>query len=170
MKRVFLTGCVLTAALMMLSQGVSYAAEASYGFVDVALIFDEYQKTKDNDEVLKQEGEKKERDREDLVKQIRAMKDELVLLSDEAKEKKQEALDEKVRQLQDFDRDAKRDLAQERNKLVREIFRDIDDVVQRYGERKGFDLIFNERALLYHSAKLDVTQDVLKELNKDYKK
>jgi outer membrane protein len=146
------------------------AAEPTYVYVDVAVLFDEYQKTKDNDEVLKNLGQSKEQERDSLVNEIRALKDELVLLNDEAKTQKQEALDDRIRKLQDFDRDAKRELGEKRNKLVREIFKDIDDVVQRFGERKGYDMILNERALLYRNPKLDVTQEILKELNKNYKK
>jgi len=157
-------------SVVFVSRKTAIAAEASYVYVDVAVLFDEYQKTKDNDEVLKTLGESKEKERETLVKDIRGLKDELVLLNDDAKAQKQEQLDEKIRKLQDFDRDAKRELGERRNKLVREIFKDIDDVVQRFGERKGYDLILNERALLYHNAKFDVTQEILKELNKGYKK
>lgn len=159
---------IFSAAIFALTAG--HAMAENYAFVDVAKVFDEYDKTKDNDTVLKDMGQAKEQERENLVKDIRALKDELVLLSDDAKVTKQEALDAKIRELQDFDRDTKRDLGERRSKLVREIFQDIDDVVQRFGERKGYDMIFNERALLYHNAKLDVTEEVLKELNKGYKK
>lgn len=147
------------------------AADASrYAFVDVAKVFDGYKKTQENDKLLQEEGTQKEKDREALVTEIRALKDELALLAEQAKAKKQELLDEKVRKLQEFDRDAKDELGQKRNKLVREIFQDIDETIQRYGERKGYDLIFNERALLYQSPKLNVTQDILNELNNNYKK
>lgn len=136
----------------------------------MAVLFDDYQKTKDNDAELKVVGEQKEAEREEKVKGIRALKDELVLLSDAAKEEKQEALDEKIRELQEFENSVKQDLGTRRNQLVREIFRDIDDVVQRYGERKGYDLIFHKRVLLYSTDKLDVTKEVLEELNKGYNK
>jgi len=147
-----------------------FAAEARYAYVDVARLFDEYQRTKDNDKVLQELGKQKESSREKMVKGIRALKDELVLLSEDTKEKQQDSLDEKVRQLQDFDRDAKRELARKRNKLVRDIFKDIDEVVNRFGERKGYDMILNERALLYRHEKYDVTNEILVELNKAYKK
>ena len=142
------------------------AAEANYGYVDVARVFDEYEKTKENDQQLQEEGLEKEKERERKLQEIRALKDELMLLSDDAKTKKQEALDEKVRMLQDFDRDAKRELAAKRNKLIREIFQDIDEVIKRFGERKGFDYIFNERALVYSDSKYDMTDEIIKELNK----
>ncbi|MBI3307120.1 MAG: OmpH family outer membrane protein [Candidatus Omnitrophica bacterium] len=147
-----------------------HAAGEKVVFVDVAKVFDEYQKTKDQDKILQEVGKKKEQERDAVVHDIRKLKDELALLADKAKPKKQEQLDGKVGELQNFDRDAKAELAQKRNVIVREIFKDIDDLVQRYGERKGYDMILNERALLFRSPNLDVTQDVLKELNQNYAK
>ena len=151
--------------------GRAFAAENDkMAYVDVAKVFDEYQRTKDNDKTLQEVGKKKEDERQQLVDRLKQMKDEMSLLRDDAKSKKEEALENKMRELQDFDRDAKRDLGEQRNKAVREIFKDIDDTVHRYGERKGLDLILNERALIYHNTKNDITQEVLGELNKNYSK
>jgi len=172
MKTRFVNTALITALLIfavsMFSGARAFAEQL--GYVDVAILFDEYEKTKQNDAELKKIGEGKEQDREKIVKEIRSLKDELVLLTDSAKTEKQDALDGKIRELQDFDTAAKRDLGERRNKLVREIFKDIDEAVQRFGERKGLDMILNERALLYHNNKYDVTQEVLKELNGSYKK
>jgi len=165
--RIFLSAVMVSLG----SPGAVFAASGDkYAYVDVAKIFDEYQKTKDNDRVLQQSGKKKEQERDALVNHIRALKDEFVLLSDEAKVKKQEALDTKVKELQEFDKTTRKELGEQRSKAVRGIFKDIDDTVQRYGERQGYDMVFNDRALLYRSTKYDVTQDVLSELNKDYAK
>lgn len=148
----------------------AFAVNEKYAYVDIAKVFDGYEKTKANDKVLQDAGKKKEEERDTVVREIRQLKDEVALLAEDAKAKKQESLDGKIRQLQDFDRDAKLDLGQKRNTVVREIFKDIDGTLQRYGERKGYDMVFNERALLFHSPKYDVTQDVLVELNKEYLK
>ena len=148
----------------------AFAENEKMAYVDIAKVFDEYQKTKDHDKILQEAGKKKETEREDLVSDIRQLKDELALLNDEAKAKKEETLESKVRELQDFDRGAKRDLGEQRNKVVKEIFKDIDDTVQKYGQRKGLDLVLNERALLFHNARFDATPEVLAELNKNYSK
>jgi Skp family chaperone for outer membrane proteins len=146
------------------------AAGEKFAYVDVAKVVEEYQKTKDNDATFQTLGKQKEEERQVLVRDIKQLKDELALLADDAKAKKQEAIDEKVRQLQDFDQVTQRDLTQQRNKILKEIFQDIDDTVQRYGERKGVDFIFNERVLVYRNGKYDVTQDVLAELNQNFSK
>lgn len=139
-------------------------------YVDVAKIFDGYQKTKDNDAKLQASGKKKEEERDALVHEVRRLKDEQALLAEDQREKKQEAIDAKVRELQEFDLAARRELGNRRNETVKEIFKDIDDVVQRYGERKGYDLIFNDRVLLYRNPRFDVSRDILEELNRNYQK
>lgn len=150
------------------SQAATYAA--SYAFVDVAKVFDEYQKTKDNDKTLQEAGKAKEAEREAKVNEIRKMKDELELLSDDAKKSKQEAIDAKVRELQEFDLAVRKDLGEKRDQIVREIFNDIDQVVQKYGKEKKLDFVINDKALLYQDQKLNVTEEILSEVNKGYKK
>ncbi len=155
--------------LLFCAPAVSFAAE-KIAYVDVAKVFDGYQRTKDSDGKLQSAAKKKEEERDGLVREVRRLKDEQALLGEEARAKKQDAIDAKVRELQDFDMAARRELGEQRNKTVKEIFKDIDDIVQRYGERKGFDFIFNDRVLLYRSGRFDVSQDVLTELNREYQK
>lgn len=174
MKRLDLRNELLR-GLGILALSVSFISPAwakleKVGYVDAAKVFEGYQKTKDNDAKLQGAAKKKEEERDALVHEVRRLKDEQALLAEDAKEKKQEAIDAKIRELQDFDAAARRELSEQKNKTVREIFKDIDEVVQRYGERKGFDFIFNERVLLYRSASYDVTADVLNELNSEYQK
>ncbi len=159
---------LLTFALSFYLSAPAWAKMDKVGYVDVAKIFDGYQKTKDNDAKLQAAGKKKEEERDAIVHEVRRLKDEQALLAEDAREKKQDAIDGKVKELQEFDAQARRELGEERNKKVREIFKDIDDIVQRYGERKGFDLIFNDRVLLYRNSNYDVTHDVLEELNHSY--
>ncbi len=148
---------------------LAHAAE-EYGFVNVALVFDKYQKTVENDKKLQEAGKKKEKDRDALVSEIRQLKDELVLLTDDTKAKKQANLDAKIRELQEFDQAAKEELGNTRRDAIQGIFKDIDEVVQTTGKRKGLHFVFNERALLYHSDKYDITNEVLTELNNNYSK
>ena len=152
----------------LIAPGIARAEKMA--FVDVAKVFDGYQKTKDNDSKLQSAGKKKEEERDALVHEIRRLKDEQALLAEDARDKKQEAIDAKVRELQEFDAGARRDLGQQRNQTVRDIFKDIDEVVQRYGERKGYDFIFNDRVLLFRSSRFDISKDILEELNRGYQK
>jgi len=160
---------VLAAFFVSVAGGSAYAAESKIAFVDVAKVFDGYEKTKAQDKVLADAGEKKQQERETKVQEIRRLKDELALLSDKNKEEKQLAIDEKVKSLQEFDAIAGKELREKRDGAVKEILKDIDDLIKDYGSKKAFDFIFNERAMVYRNDKFDVTNEILTELNSKLK-
>mgnify|MGYP001418017121 FL=1 len=148
----------------------AFAAELKVAYVDVGEVFDNYQKTKDQDLVLKTAGEAKEKERNDMMAKIRSMEDELALLAADARAAKQEQLIEKKRQLEDFDRNVRQQLAEQRDKVVREIFQEIDVIVQDFSVKGGYDMIFNKRVLLAQKKNFDITAQVSAELAKKYKK
>ena len=159
--------------VMLMILGLSlpaFAAEMKVAYVDVGEVFDNYQKTKDQDLVLKTAGEAKEKERTDMTVKIRSMEDELALLAADARAPKQEQLIEKKRQLEDFDRTVRQQLAEQRDKVVREIFQEIDVIVQDISTKGGYDMIFNKRVLLAQKKSYDITAQVSAELAKKYKK
>ena len=159
---------VFLANTRMLS--VALAAETKFAFIDVEKIFDEYDKTKKFDKDLQEEGKGKQQKRDAVVSEIGKLKDEQALLSDDKKKEKQTSIESKLKELDAFDDAARKELGEKRNNIMKEILGDIDKLLRQYGERKGFDFIFNERALLYKNSKYDQTNDVLKELNDTYRK
>ena len=165
MKKYF--SLMVVAAALLFS---SNAFATGIAYVDVAEVFDNYQKTKDQDLSLKNVGEQKEKERAALVKDARQLEDEMSLLAKDARQQKQEQLIEKKRQLEDFDREVRRQLGESREKVVREIFQDIDATIADFGKAKGYDFILNDRVLLYRNPALNITKAVLAELMKKYKK
>lgn len=168
MKKV-LFALIIGLMTLSIQQPGGYAADEKFAFVNIEKLFDEYEKTKDNDKVLQEAGKEKEEERNVIVDDIRKMKDELELLGDEAKKEKQEEMNARVRELQDFDLKARQELGQKRQEIVQVIFGDIDKAVAEYGKQKNIDFILNDRALVYFNDKYDVTSDILKTLNEDYK-
>lgn len=169
MDKKWIAGLLL--AMMVFGFGLpAFAAEMKVAYVDVAEVFDNYQKTKDQDLVLKAAGETKEKERNEKMNAIRAMEDEIALMAATARAAKQEQLIEKKRQLEDFDRTARQQLAEQRDKVVREIFQDIDAVVQEITAKEGYDLVFNKRVLLSQKKDFDITAKVSAEVAKKYKK
>jgi Skp family chaperone for outer membrane proteins len=165
-----LTAGFLTILMVLGMTFPAFAAEMKFAYVDVGEVFDNYQKTKDQDLVLKTAGEAKEKERNDLMAKIRSMEDELALLAADARAAKQEQLIEKKRQLEDFDRSVRQQLAEQRDKVVREIFQEIDVIVQDLSTKGGYDMVFNKRVLLAQKKSFDVTAQVSAELAKKYKK
>lgn len=136
------------------------------GFINVTKVFDDYKKTEDAEQRLKAEGEKKNSEREKLVNKINKLRDEVELLSVETREKKQKDLNDMMRQLQDFDRDVKTDLRRKRDDDMREILKEIYEVINDYGAKNGYDIIFDDRVLIYADDAIDITDEVLNVLNK----
>lgn len=165
-----MTAVFLAAVMILTLSFPAFAAEMKIAYVDVAEVFDNYQKTKDQDLVLKTAGEAKEKERNELTVKIRSMEDELALLSADARAAKQEQLIEKKRQLEDFDRAVRQELSEQRDKVVREIFQEIDAIVQDISTKGGYDMIFNKRVLLAQKKDFDITAQVSAELAKKYKK
>ncbi len=161
----------LIVAMTFGSTGLAWAApKEKFATVDIGRIFDEYEKTKKYDQEFQTEGKLKQEERDAIVHEIRRLRDEQALLAENAKTEKQNAIDGKMKELENFDNEVRKGLGEKRNKAVREVFQDIENVMTQYGERKGFDFIFNDRALLYKDKRFDVTVDILKELNDRYKK
>ncbi|HPW64698.1 MAG: periplasmic chaperone [Candidatus Omnitrophica bacterium ADurb.Bin314] len=169
MKKIFCAFVILTAMFAAMA-APAFAAEMKLAYVDMEEVFDGYQKTKDQDLVLKTAGEAKEKERNDMMASLRSMEDEIALLSADARAKKQEQLIEKKRQLEDFDRNVRQQLAEQRNKMIREIITEIEEAVQAVGQRGGYDMVFNRRMLNYQKKEYDITAQISAELAKKYKK
>jgi len=143
----------------------AFAAGLKAGYLDVGKVFDEYKKTKDQDSLLEKDTKARQAERDKLVSEITRLRDEMELLSEKGKQDKQVIIDEKVKKLQEFDRAAKNDLKKKRDDMVTDILKDIDRVVQNYGKKEGYDLIFNDKVIVYKTDAMDITSDIIKILN-----
>ena len=158
----FVAGLVLTGA-----HG-AFAAEAKFGYVDLAKVFDEYQKTKEFDKALEAKGAGKQSERDKIVAEVKKLRDEAELMGAKAKEDKQVVIDEKIKTLQEFDRVTRDALRRERDTMVRDILKEIEKVIQDFGKAQGYTFIFNDRVLVFKSEGNDLTAPVLKTLNDSY--
>jgi len=91
-------------------------------------------------------------------------------MNEKAKEKKEGEIETQIRSLQEFDQEAKSELTKERDDMVRDILKEMNTVIQKYGESNGYSIILNDRVLLYGGKALDITDEIIKILNKNYKK
>ncbi len=171
MKQRFGWAAVLgMAGMMLVSVSPAMAAVDKIGYVDLARVFDEYQKTKEFDKSLESKGAAKQAERDKVVAEVKKLRDEAELLSAKAKDDKQAVIDEKIKALQDFDRTTRDTLRKERDGMVRDILKEIEVVIQDFGKSQGFGYIFNDRVLVYKSDQNDLTTQVIKVLNDNYAK
>ena len=78
----------LTAGILGASAVNAHAEKI--GYVDVAKVFDKYEKTKKFDKELSEVGKQKQSGRDTLVLEVRRLKDEMALLSDQGKQHESE--------------------------------------------------------------------------------
>ena len=142
------------------------AEEMKMGTIDLARAFDEFQKTKDAEKTLEAEGNQKKGERDKRVEEVKKLKGELELLNEKGKAEKQALIDQKVQELQAFDREIQGSLRRERDRVIQDILKEIDGVIKAYGQDNGYTFLLNDRALLYKSKELDVTDAIIAILNK----
>lgn len=145
-------------------------AEQKVAFVDLASVFNDYEKTKEFDVKLEGTQKAKQEEIDSKVEVIKGLQEKLSLLSDKEKEKKQEEIDAKTRELQEFQRESEKTLITDRDERLKEILQDIQTIVENIAKKEGYDLILNERVLLFGNDSMDISQTVLKQLNENYKK
>ncbi len=170
MKKLFVVALSLFTLATVSAPAVFAADAGKIGYVDLARVFDEYQKTKSFDKSLETKGTSKQQERDRLVNEVKKLRDEAELLGAKAKDDKQVQIDEKIKTLQDFDRTTRDALRKERDGMVRDILKEIETVIQDFGKAQGYSFIFNDRVLVFKNETADLTPQIIKVLNDSYAK
>ncbi|MFH1577826.1 MAG: OmpH family outer membrane protein [Candidatus Omnitrophota bacterium] len=157
---------ILVGVLVLFFAITSVHAEEKMAYVDLARVFDEYEKTKDYDKLLAEKQKDYEAKRESKLGEVKGIQEQLGLLSEGERVSRESELEDKIAKLQEFDRNATQDLRKERDEKVQGIFKDIKDAIDAYSKKEGFSLVFDKRALVFYTLKIDITDEVLKVLNK----
>ena len=144
---------------------LAQAQELKVGYVNLAKVFDQYERTKSSDTTLEQKGKAKEAELEGRMGELKKLRQSLELLNDEARETKTREIEEKADELQRFRASTARDLGRERDRIAKDILRDIQQGVEQFAKANGFSLILDARSLLYGQEAYDVTDGVLAVLN-----
>ena len=168
--RKILTAILISAFLLSISAPAYSEPQGKIGYIDLSRSFDEYQKTKDFDKELEGKGDMKQQEREKLVQDIRKMREELELMNKTAREKKEADIESKIKSLQEFDQEAKTDLTKDRDNMVKDILKEMSDVIKEYGEKNGYSIVVNDRVLLYGDSSMNLTDEIIKILNDKYNK
>ena len=156
---------VLFCALLTTYGSPLYAQELKVGYVNLAKIFDGYQRTKTSDAALEKKGKDKETELEGRVSELKKLRQNLELLKDDVRESKTREIEEKTEELQRFRTNAARDLGRERDKIAKDLLKEIQEGIDEYAKAQGFSFVFDERSLLYGQPAYDITDKALAMLN-----
>ncbi|MCK5083751.1 MAG: OmpH family outer membrane protein [Candidatus Omnitrophica bacterium] len=157
---------VVVFLLSMMATG-SYAADGGkIGYVDLSRLFDEYHKTKEYDKVLEVKHEELERIGKEKVEKIKESESRLALLKEDQRVSLEGSIDVLKGEAQEFVRQEQTNLTKDRNEKIREILLEIEKVVSDFAVKEGYEVILNDRVLIYGDPARDLTEDILIILNK----
>ncbi|MFH1360002.1 MAG: OmpH family outer membrane protein [Candidatus Omnitrophota bacterium] len=140
--------------------------EGKIAYVDIGQLFDGYSKTDSYDKMLEEKYNTYEQERTKRLEKIQDARGKLSVLKKEEKDKLEEQIKKDEASLLDFDREQQTDLKKQRDERIREILLEIEKVVREFAEKGNYSIIINDKVLIYGKETLDITEQVLKDLNK----
>ena len=157
---------IILTIVLTLCTSVAYAQkDMKIGFVDLSRLFDEHHKTAAYDVELETEHKQFEDARNVKIQKIQEDQGKLALLNEDKKAELEAEIEKLKADLLEFDREQKTTLTKERNEKIREILLEIEQQVSSYAEKEGYDVILNDRVLIYGNPAKDLTDEILTKLN-----
>lgn len=157
----------LIAALLLPFAGVQ-AQESKVGFVSTERIFREAAPAKAAQAKIEQEFSKRDKELQDLASRLKSMSDKLdkdaAVLSESDRIKRQRELADLDKDFQRKQREFREDLNQRRNEELAIVLERTNKVIKQIAESEKYDIVFQEA--VYASPRIDITDKVLKALNK----
>ena len=145
------------------------AASLKIGYVNLAKIFDGYERTKASDAVLQKRGKQKEAELDGRMNELKKMREGLELLNDASREAKTREIEQKSDELQRFRTATARDLRRDRDRAAKDILDEIQKALEEHAKANSFALVMDSRSLLYGQGAYDLTDEILNALNNRFK-
>jgi len=142
------------------------AKDLKIGYMNMRTIFAEYGKIKKYNEELESKDAEIRKEIEGKAEGLRKLRDEMELLSDTAKKEKAPEFEKKVRELEEFRRRKVEEFVARKDEMFKQIRGDIIKVATVYAKKNSYDMVADEAAFIYFAEKYDITQQIIKELNK----
>lgn len=166
MRRLLVVGMVVALAWTLSAA----PALAKVGYINLQRLVNESDMGKDARKDIVKLREKKEKAVVKMQKEITDLRDEInknTKMKPEARQKKVEELQKIYKEYQRLVQDSKEDIVREDRQLVQIILEKADGVLKDVAKKKGFTIILKDpNAVGYLDPNVDITDDILKELNK----
>ena len=157
----------LIAAFLLPVSGVQ-AQESKVGFVSTERIFREAAPAKAAQAKIEQEFSKRDKELQEMASRLKSMSDKLdkdaAVLSESDRIKRQRELADLDKDFQRKQREFREDLNQRRNEELAIVLERTNKVIKQIAESEKYDIVFQEA--VYASPRIDITDKVLKALNK----
>ncbi|TCS39528.1 periplasmic chaperone for outer membrane proteins Skp [Paucimonas lemoignei] len=160
--------CAAIAAVCMLPLTGVQAQDSKIGFVSTERIFREAVPAKTAQAKIEQEFSKRDRELQDMAARLKALSERLdkdaSVLSDSDRIRRQRELTDLDKEFQRKQREFREDLNQRRNEELAIVLERTNKVIKQIADAERYDIVFQEA--VYASPRIDITDKVLKALNK----
>ncbi len=172
---IIMMGTLLSGKAVFSQEG----ATIKIGYVDFDEVVRQYYKTQLYQQKLQAEASDEEIVLKGKIDEINRIKQEMELLSDEAKTEKEKLLNMKIAEAQGRRDQTKRDFQRKAINTMNEIFNEIYKEIEIQGKAGGYTFIFRKKVatpaidqplVLYGDEKYDLTEKIIEELNKSQPK
>ena len=160
----------LTTFILLALVSISLHAAGKSGFINSKVLLEKSpQAIAANEKLQKQFGDRDQSLRK-LAQEIQQMEktfqNDSAIMSGEQKKKAEENIIQNKRRFQFEQQSLKDDLQAEQRELLKGLQVSIKKVIQAYGETHGYEFIFTDASIAYASDAVNITDDILKELQK----
>ena len=125
------------------------------------------QEIKKQKDQMEQEMKQKGGEIEELRKQLER---ESMVMSKDKREEKEREIRIKINDFKSLDKRYRAQLQRLEKKLVSELLKEVSALVEEIGKKEGYLLIINKPGIMYSPKSIDITDQVIKELNARYAK
>ncbi len=167
------------------------AEDFKIGVVDISSVFEKYQKRTDLDQELKEQEKAFQDEINKKRKEIIDLDEETQLLDlgSEGRSKNENLLERKNVELEGYAKFAEKQLLKKYKDFFESVYEEVIQKIEEIGEQDHFDLIIKKeepdlkeghlsdlqfkigiRTVLYHSESVDITLDVIDNINASYSK
>jgi outer membrane protein len=161
---------VLACALFLFISPRAFSKDFKAGVVDIQKVYAAYDKAKQSYVDLQAEKKKKQDEYDKKAAELKKMVDDFNANKDKMKdEQKKEALaktKDAARELNNFKKQTDDYLLAENQDMTKERMQEIVDAAKAYGADNGFDLVAASNTLIYFAQPLDISDAIIKKLNK----
>ncbi len=160
----------------LLGLGLAPRAEAreeahfKIGYVDLGRVIDHYPKAKEAEEALRKKQEAKQRELMEMQEEISKLEAELreqgPLLKEEERERRTRTIERRRKEWEQLFRAYDTEMRGRVFEKQREVLAQVRQVVESFAKEKGYTLILDARQVIYSLEGLDITEEIIKLLNK----
>ena len=164
------TGMKLTTLflLTLISFGVGAVGKSAY--ISTKALLDKSPQAVAANKALQAEFGEREQSLRNLAGSIQQMEknyqNDNAIMSAEQKKKAESKIVQNKRKFQFEQQSLKEDLQSKQRELLQKVQLSIRGVIQAYGKEKGYDFIFTDASVAYASDAVNITDEILKELEK----